>query len=140
MRSTFEYMYETVSRDSIEIEDIGNCALECFNDRGEVYYLIVNTKLGYTEIIEFGPYDVTDDEQIVRYKFNFSYRRMDYDDHRVESAIDTFIIDKYKKVTQVVEASQQYVFDKLQDVKSCIKHEMSNEGPIDWSCLQDDNN
>ena len=140
MRSTFEYMYETVSRDSIEIEDIGNCALECFNDHGEVYYLIVNTKLGYTEIIEFGPYDIAAGEPIVQRKFNFNYKRMDYDDYRVESAIEAFITDKHKKVTQVVEASQQYVLDKLQDVKSCIKHEMSSEGPIDWSCLQDDDN
>lgn len=139
MHSTFEYMYETVSRDSVEIEDIGNCALECFNDQGEAYYLIVNTKIGQTEIIEFGPYDATSSEQIVRTKFNFKYKRIDYDDYKVKNAIDTFITDKYKKVTQVIETSQQYVFDKLQDVKSCIKHDMSNEGPLDWSCLQNDN-
>ena len=139
MHNTFEYMYETVSRDSIEIEDIGNCALECYNDSGDVYYLIVSTKIGYTEFIEFGPYSFMNDEQVFGTKFNFMYKHIEYDDYKIKKLIDTFITDKYKKLTQIKEVSQKYAFDKLQDIKLCIKNEMPDELSVDWSDSDDYN-
>ena len=51
----FEYLHQIVVGDTIDIDDIGNCAINAFNDAGEEYYLVVKTVLGWTEIFEFGP-------------------------------------------------------------------------------------
>ena len=50
----FDYMIKTVAGDSIDILDIGNCALQINNDRKEFWYLVIKTELGWTEVFEFG--------------------------------------------------------------------------------------
>ena len=40
----FNYYYDTIAMASIDVEDIGNCAIEAHTDLGEFYYLLINIK------------------------------------------------------------------------------------------------
>ena len=51
----FDYFTVQTVMANIEIEDIGNCAIEANNDNGEFWYLIIRTTLGSTQIFEYGP-------------------------------------------------------------------------------------
>lgn len=51
----FDYDSTQVFSESIDIEDIGNCALELIDSLGNYYYLIIITKLGFSSILEQGP-------------------------------------------------------------------------------------
>ena len=51
----FEYLVKIKKESSIDIENIGNCAIDVYNDLGFEWVLLVHTKEGTTEIIEFGP-------------------------------------------------------------------------------------
>ena len=59
----FPYIYELVSLDSLDIEDIGNCTLKCFNDFGDAYYFNSKTSLGWVTIKQVGPLSSNDFEQ-----------------------------------------------------------------------------
>lgn len=53
----FEYAYSTTANGQVDIEDYGNCAIEANNLDGQFWYLIIDTKLGWTQIMEYGPID-----------------------------------------------------------------------------------
>lgn len=51
MEATYQYMQNVTYMDSINIENIGECCLACYNDLGEAYYLWVTTSLGMTKVL-----------------------------------------------------------------------------------------
>ena len=46
----FEYLSQISFMDSVDIDDIGSCCLDVFNDIGEEWILNISTDLGSTKI------------------------------------------------------------------------------------------
>ena len=99
----FDYMIKTVAGDSIDILDIGNCALQINNDRGEFWYLIIKTELGWTEVFEFGP--ITPDIKRLPTLCSMIYKRFEYRQNKIEDIIFNAINSASRNVTQVTEVS-----------------------------------
>ena len=49
------YFYKSENQESLEINNIGQCYIEAFTDIGDRYYLSIQTELGFTNVLEFGP-------------------------------------------------------------------------------------
>ena len=46
----FDYLQRVTVDATINIEDIGNCAICAMNDSADEYYLVIQTEMGWTEV------------------------------------------------------------------------------------------
>ena len=95
---TFEYLQRVVVEGELEVDNIGDCVLQANDDLGNEYYLIVKTLLGTTEIIEYGP--LVPDLSILPANYNIKYSRAEYNQGKIERAIDKFLNDGKRSITQ----------------------------------------
>ena len=98
----FNYLINTTTNASLEIEDIGNSKIQAFDDIGNEYYLVIKTALGWTEIFEFGP--ILRDLQELPPKVGFSYQRIEYNERKI-----AFIINRFLNEHDVTQA---FIIDK----------------------------
>lgn len=112
---TFNYMATKTYLDSIDIEDIGNVCLNAFNDRGEEYYLVISTKLGWTEIKEFGPC-IVDFNKTENY-FSLLYNKLEYNDSKIAKIIEKFINNEKREITQIFFIDKKDANERLNTLK-----------------------
>lgn len=96
----FDFDSQKTFAQSIELEDIGNCALRCTNPAFEDYYIITQTSMGKTYILKFGPLvaDLTE----LNEDFNLSYKKIDYKETIITKEINLLLNDTKKKINQVM--------------------------------------
>lgn len=114
----FEYLLRTVADATVDIDDIGNCALATNNDLGEEYYLIIKTDFGWTELIQYGP--AVPEIDYLPYSINYSYARYEVNESKTAKIIDKFLSDPRKMITQVrlvtISELRPYIKDILGEV------------------------
>ena len=95
---TFEYLERVVVEAQIDIDNIGDFNLLCRNDVGDEFYMIVRTELGWTQLLEYGPY--TPDLAQLPLNYNIKYSRFEYNQGKLERAIDKFLNDPKRMISQ----------------------------------------
>lgn len=95
---TFEYLQRVIVDGTLEVDDIGHCVIQGNNDIGEFYYLIILTSLGWTEILEYGP--CVPDFDLLQANYNIKYSRIEYNQGKIERAIDKFLNEPKRVITQ----------------------------------------
>ena len=111
MTGHFEYGKSVSYLDSIEIENIGDCCIQAFNDMGEEYYLIVETRYGQTKVLEYGPFLGGAIPDFCYEK----YSQFQYSENKIEKIIDKFLSSH--ELTQAVEIDMEDIENNLVDVK-----------------------
>ena len=114
----FEYMYKIEKQSSIEIENIGNCALDVYNDLGFEWLLLVRTIEGTTEIIEYGP--IVADLDYLPANVIYNYTRFDFKESKIRLRIEKFLTDGYRNITQAFEIEPQELKDKIKNLVEYI--------------------
>ena len=104
---------------AIELEDIGNVCLDTFNDLGFEWILIIHTKEGLTEIIEYGP--LISDLKYPPANVSYTYNRFDFSEKKVKKRIDTFLNDTYRNITQAFEIPFVDAKEKIRNLVEFIK-------------------
>lgn len=99
MKKTFDYLYESVSRDSICVDDVGNLNIEANNDLGHAWFLSIKTLLGYTYIFQYGPYAL-DIPVLPIQSTTASISKIQYDEKKICKIIENFLIDPKRDITQ----------------------------------------
>ena len=95
---TFEYLQRVVVDAELNVDDIGQCVILGRNDIGEESYLIIRTEMGWTEQISIGP--VCPDIEILPFNVAILYIRYEYNQGKIERAIDKFLNDPKKMISQ----------------------------------------
>lgn len=95
----FEYLYKIEAMGTIEIEDIANCCVIATNDLYQEYILIIQTILGDTRVIKYGPKNTEFNEPCPF--INYTYNNFQYSQHKIIKIIDDFINDGKKGISQV---------------------------------------
>lgn len=116
MKQTYEYMHITTAMDSICVEDIGECALQEFNDEGDQWFLVITTFLGRSKIIEFGP--IRDGE--IQDNFYLSRKNIEYRETSLDKIIQKFIENPHRMITQVEIVDEELVINALDTIKEQI--------------------
>jgi hypothetical protein len=109
MTKDFNYFYTQVINATINVDDIGNVCLLARNDLGEEYYLIINTYLGETKILNYGP--AQPDLQTLPANIFMSYCKFDYNENKICKIIDKFINSNL--ITYVEETNYDDLKDKI---------------------------
>lgn len=101
MKCAFEYLATTTYLDTFEVENIGECCLEAYNDSGEAYFLCISTSLGVSKILEYGPYM----DGLVPVYLTYKYQEFTYNEKKLKVIINKFLNDMAKNITQVREVN-----------------------------------
>ena len=114
MTGRFQYGESVSYLDSIDIENIGDCCIEAFNDIGEAYYLIVDTQYGMTKILECGPF-VRDIVPAFCYS---RFTQFQYSEFKISKIIDKFLSSH--GITQAFEKDADEIKENLIDPKEYL--------------------
>lgn len=108
----FEYFYTQQATGSLDIEDIGNCAIQANTDNGVYFYLVIETHLGFSHIFRYGPRILNSDS--LPKSCSCSYSCMEYNEGKLQTAIQQFLNPKFYQITQAIE------IDKDTALNNCI--------------------
>ena len=111
----FKYLKTEAYMDSIDIDDIGNCFLQIYNDDGREWLMSVKTKLGWTNVKTFGPFIL--DSNTMDINFYYSKNELEFKEKKIYHIIDDFINNPKKQITQIFIIDEDTFNDKLSSIK-----------------------
>lgn len=111
MRKNFNYSYEETSTADIQIEDVGNVVLKAINLQQQCWILYIKTVLGFTSILQYGPYSL---DGIRQQYCQSTYSRFEYSEYKLSKIIDNFINNPRYMITQVIEIDEYEARDDIQ--------------------------
>lgn len=114
----FKYYYATTVMADIDIDDIGHCAIEAHNDIGEFWYLVIRSELGSTQIFEYGP---TCHMDVLEKAVNCSFRRIEFNEKKINKAIDSFLNNPYRNITCAEEIEISEALNNCDDILGYMK-------------------
>lgn len=120
MRS-FEYFATRIINASLDIDDIGNCAIKACNDKGAEYYMLIETRLGQTRMFIYGP--ATPEFDLLPASVNISFNRMEFNEKRLSKGIRSFLNNPYYQITQAFEITKEELLENCKDLISYMEQE-----------------
>lgn len=120
MQVAFEFNQQLVPQSLIEIEEIGNFALEANNEDGYNYYLIVKTSLGNALLASVGP--VVPDFLDIPNGFQINIEIMQYKEDKLIRFIKQFLNDRSKKLVSAQLVDVDTALEQFRDVKDFISN------------------
>lgn len=115
MRGKFDYCVTYTVNAQLDIESIGDCAIQANNDKYESYILIIKTEMGRTHILEFGPI-LIDAKSYIPSNFKCNYRTFEYSESRIHKAIEAFLRTSHPDITQAEVVSYEEALNQLPDI------------------------
>lgn len=108
---TFEYLQRVIVDAELNVDDIGQCVILGRNDIGEEHYLTIRTEMGWTEQIIVGP--VCPDIEILPFNVAILYSRYEYNQGKIERAIDKFLNDPKKMISQAEVVTYDSIYPQV---------------------------
>lgn len=94
----FEFNNQLMPQNLIEIEEIGQFAIEAWNDEGYYWYMVIRTSLGMASVATCGP--VFPDISMLPSGYCCCLNKMPYKEDKIAKTISFFLNDKGKKITE----------------------------------------
>lgn len=121
----FKYFYVRTHTDALDVENIGNCFIEAFGDNGTRQYLWIRTELGFTKILEAGPY--VDDGKIPCKSCDISFQSTEFSESKIIKRIESFLNTIKYHITQAFDKQEEYTeeekFEKLYNLINYMEKE-----------------
>lgn len=120
MREVIEYNKAWMPQNTLDVEEIGQVAIEATNDDGFFWYLIINTEDGMTTIASCGP--IIPDTFYLPNGFECSLTQIEYKEARISKYISTWLNDtKNKRITQANIIDMSEALDQFRDLKPYLE-------------------
>lgn len=119
MQKSYNYFETSTFLGQLDVEDIGDCAIEANNDKGLVYYLIIKTIYGITHCLETGPF-IIDLEELPKVS-NIRYFSFEFNDKKINKIIDSFLNDPNREITQAKIVDEEEVYENSRDILQYFK-------------------
>ena len=100
----FDYMQVITVGAQLEVDEVGDCCILGRDDLGQEYYLIIKTKMGTCNIIEYGP--ALPDFEILPKKVTYKFDREDYNETKLSKRIEKFLVAYPITYAQCVELEE----------------------------------
>ena len=120
--ATFEFNNQFVPQSLIDIENIGQFAIEANNDEGYFWYLVVSTSLGTVTIASAGP--CIPDVALLPGGYACSFYTMEYKENKLEKAINTWLNDRGKALTEARIVEIDKALDEFRDIAQYLRSEV----------------
>ena len=120
---TIEYYYTRQSTGFLDINNIGNCFIECFNDSGDSFLIWIKTVYGKTTILtqDFIEDDIEES--------NIQLKTIPYNFDKIKKFIYSFINTPQYKITQAMELdiSEEEKISKFENLISIMNNIKTRE-------------
>lgn len=114
----FEFNQQLMPQSLVEVEEIGEFALEGWNDEGYYYYLIIKTILGTSIISTCGP--VVPDIDILPAGFKITLDKTAYKEDKLIKNISYFLNDRSKALTYAQVITVDDALKQFRDLRSYL--------------------
>lgn len=114
----FDYLRTVQAMDTIEIVDIGNTCINAVNDDALEWYLLIETKTGWTRVTTFGPLKIDSDS--LSNNFNYNFYEKEFYEKSISKTIDSFINNPKYMITQVFEIDKEIAKKRLSAIKKSL--------------------
>lgn len=94
MAYEFTYGPVTTYEHLVELEELGNVAIEVIDSELYCYYLVIRTELGQASILEYGP--IVPDSQLLPSRTTIIFERITFDERRISQVISRFLYPRNK--------------------------------------------
>ena len=115
----FEYFFTRTAVGELEVPDVGNCVIEAGDDIGQLYYLKIDTNLGWCRIFEYGP--CTPDFSELPKSVICNFDREEYNEIKLINRIKMFLNAPKRNITQAREITDEELFDSVKDIIEYMK-------------------
>lgn len=95
----FEFDQQPVFMQNIQVQDIGNVAMRCTNEKQQEYYLVTKTYLGKTAFLKFGP--VYGGVEALVDNMELVFKKFDYKESTIVKEINKCLNDGRNGITKV---------------------------------------
>ena len=116
----FEYFFTRTAVGELEVPDVGNCVIEAGDDIGQLYYLKIDTNLGWCRIFEYGP--CTPDFQELPKSVICHFDREEYNEMKLNNRIKMFLNAPKRNITQARIVTDDELFDTVVDIIEYMKN------------------
>lgn len=117
--ASFEFNQQLMPQNVIDIDEIGQFAIEASNDEGYFWYLIVRTSLGTVTLASCGP--IVPDVALLPSGYCCYLSRMEYKEPKIEKAINTWLNDRAKALTQAKVIEIEDAIDNFVDLGNYLR-------------------
>lgn len=115
-----EFDYELMPQKLLEVSDLGNFAIEAWNDDGYYYYMIIKTEYGISSMFTCGP--VAPDVEHLPSGYKCTLGRIDYKENKIIGAIKFFLNDKTAKITEAKVIEIEDAAEQFRSLKEYIEN------------------
>ena len=120
MEAQFEFNKVLMPQSIVDLEDIGDFALECYNDDASVYfYMVAKTKDGMTTFYTWGPCIPDFNFPLDNYFFNVKI--MEYKEKKIIAFIDKFL--NGCKATEAKVITFEEALEQAKNEKELLQYE-----------------
>ena len=120
--STFEFNQQLMPQSLVDIDNIGQFALEATNDEGYFWYLILVTSLGNVTVASCGP--VIPDVNLLPSGYTCSMYQMEYKEARIEKTINNWLNDRGKALTEAHLVNIEDALCEFRDLGTYLRTEV----------------
>lgn len=111
----FKFNKEETYLNYIDVDDLGNVAIEGFSDKDNVYYyLVISTIMGTSSVFQYGP-TTKDDRQ--QFNIASSLMTFDFNDKKLQKTITMFL----SKMTDATIISKEEALSYCVDIKEYLR-------------------
>jgi hypothetical protein len=107
----FGYSQETIFSKELDIDELGQVALEAKDSDSMFYYLIIRTSLGQSSILEYGP--IVPDINLLPDSTEIKFQRVDFNELKIKQIIKKFLLPRNKGKNKIEDVIQIDVNDAL---------------------------
>lgn len=119
MEVQIEFNQQLMPQNVINVEELGQFAIEAWNDEGYYYYLIIRTLLGTTSIASCGP--VIPDVEMLPSGFTMNLDKVPYKEDKLTRTVTMWLNDRSKKITNAKTIEIPEAIEQFRDLKEYLK-------------------
>ena len=115
----FEFNHQLTPQNVLEVSEVGEFAIEAYNDLGYYWYLVVRTIMGTSIISTCGP--VFPDIALLPSGFSMTLEKIPYKEEKLAKNISYFLNDRKKGLTQARVIDVQDGINQFRELKDYLK-------------------
>ena len=122
----FEFDHVLKAQKTLEIDNIGEFAIQAIDNEGRYYYLICRTSLGMTSFVTYGP--IVPGIPLLPGGFSTNLDRMPYLESKIAKKVEYFLNPKKTVIVEAEEISFDEAVDAFIDIKEYLTNFEYDEG------------
>ena len=119
-KRNFEYFFTRTAVGELEVEDLGDCVIEAGDDLGQLYFLKIETNLGWSKIFEYGP--CTPDFYELPKSVICTFDREEFNELKLSNRVKQFLNAPKRNITSAKLITNEELFDSVKDIIEYMKY------------------